>query len=170
MVMVLLLLVLMMQMVVSGRVGCVRRVERCVQDKVFRFGNGGQQLPAPRVVGIAAHEKVHNLALLLALELRLERQVVRVQFALVLLAGADLVEGELFHRLDGVVAGEQQRQQLVGRCFLGDEQRLVLGVGLERGGVNPYQTAGLLLKTKPEQRRKWTRHLVLCLICCTNAL
>lgn len=117
------------------------------------FGDWSEHLAPSGVVRIPPHQKVHDFVLLLALKLGLEGEVVRVELALVLLAGAHLVQGELLDGFDGVVAGEEQREQLVRGGVLGDEQRLVLRVGLEGGRVHPDQTARFLLEAKSGRRK-----------------
>lgn len=77
-----------------------------------------------------------------------------MEFSLVFLAGTNLVQTELFDRLDRVVAGQEQREQFIRGGFFGDEQGLVLGVGLQGGCVNPNKTARFLLETKSGMRQK----------------
>lgn len=58
----------------------------------------------------------------------LKRRIIGVQFPLVLLAFADLVERKLFHRFLGAVAAQQHLDQLVYGGLLRDQKALVLGL------------------------------------------
>jgi len=60
--------------------------------------------------------------------LHLQRQVLVVEFALVLLRGAHHVNGKQLLALFAVVAVEEDLDQVVHRCFLGYVQTFVLGL------------------------------------------
>jgi hypothetical protein len=58
----------------------------------------------------------------------LQRRIVGVQFPLVFLALADLVEGKLLDPFVRAVTAEEHLDELVDRRFLRDQQAFVLGL------------------------------------------
>lgn len=70
----------------------------------------------------------------------LERRVILVEFPLVLLALADLVQRELLDPLDRVVAAQQHLYELVDGRPLRDQEALVLGLYTENTTRKDHQS------------------------------
>lgn len=70
--------------------------------------------------------------------LHVEGAVIRVQFTLVLLTAAHLIQGELLHTLFAIVAAQEDLYQFVHCCAVRNQKALVLGLQNKMSASHQY--------------------------------